>query len=152
MKHYSRIVAGLLSAIMLISSAGYCAVADNETAGAVSTEQTVSAADPENVEEYLKVREQNTVFSKFTYTEYIAQYADVPDASETITFGAADPAYLTASVGDVRADATYDDALPENGIKGQSLYMGDSDNGVNASTTWTVNIQNDGLFVIDVLY
>ena len=44
MKHYSRIVAGLLSAIMLISSAGYCAVADNETAGTVSTEQTVSAA------------------------------------------------------------------------------------------------------------
>ena len=101
MKHYSRIVAGLLSAIMLISSAGYCAVADNETAGAVSTEQTVSAADPENVEEYLKVREQNTVFSKFTYTEYIAQYTDVPDASETITFGSADPAYITASVGDV---------------------------------------------------
>lgn len=152
MKHYSRVIAGLLSAIMLISSAGYCAVADNETAGAVSTEQTVSTADPENVEEYLKAREQNTVFSKFTYTEYIAQYTDVPDASETITFGAADPAYLTASAGDVRADATYDDTLPENGIKGQSLYMGDSDNGINASTTWTVNIQNDGLFVIDMLY
>lgn len=69
------------------------------------------------------------------------------DASEIITFGAADPLNLTASVGDVRADATYDDALPESGIKGQSLYMGDSDNGVNAFDHMTVNIQNDGLLL-----
>ena len=64
------------------------------------------------------------MFSKFTYTEYIAQYADVPDASEVITFGAADPAYLTASSGGVKADSTYDDALPENGIAGQSPLHG----------------------------
>ena len=154
MKHYSRIIAAFLAAIMLTSSAGYSVAADGEdTAGTdTAAAQVTGTADPEDVEEYLKAREENTVFSKFTYTEYIAQYADVPDASEVITFGAADPAYLTASSGSVKADSTYDDALPENGIAGQSLYMGDSEDGETVSATWTVNIEKDGLFVIDMLY
>ena len=79
---------------MLTSSAGYSVAADGEdTAGTDTAAVPVTGtADPEDVEEYLKAREENTVFSKFTYTEYIAQYADVPDASEVITCGAADPA------------------------------------------------------------
>lgn len=153
MKHYSRIIAAFLAAIMLTSSVGYSVAADGEDATGTDTSvQVRGAADPEDVEEYLKAREENTVFSKFTYTEYIAQYADVPDASEVITFGAADPAYLTASSGKVTVSSEYDETLPENGIAGQSLYMGDSEDGETVSVTWTVKIANDGLFVIDMLY
>lgn len=123
----TRLIAAILSLLMLVTCFSFTAVADE-------TEQPA-----EKVMSY-DIEEVKALLNALTYTEYTARNARVPKATSTVVVNAVDyDAELT--------DAAVEVVKDYNGEDGEALFLPS-----DGSVTWKVNFEKTGKYAVRIYY
>ncbi|MBQ4136526.1 MAG: hypothetical protein IJD67_00305, partial [Clostridia bacterium] len=123
----TRLIAAILSLLMLVTCFSFTAVADE-------TEQPA-----EKVMSY-DIEEVKALLNALTYTEYSARNARIPKATSTVVVNAVDyDAELT--------DAAVEVVNDYNGEDGEALFFPS-----DGSVTWKINFEKTGKYAVSLYY
>lgn len=151
MNRFLRSIAILLVVLTLFSAMGTVGAVPDDSASASSTVPSSTdenAVENNNTEETAESEEDSeTAFTKFKYSDYLEKYSSVPKATKEVVWGASQN--ITAKSDDVKVVTDADKDLPEDAKKFAGMTINTTE---SSFVEWTVNVPEDALYTLNVLY